>query len=74
MQNEPDLSQGQCPNCEGVGWTVDVQPRCCNGLNWECGGRGCTGPEQEQVQVECPCGAYRDAALKSRAMQEDGNV
>jgi hypothetical protein len=42
-----------CPECAGDGWIVDVDAECCGRSDWECGGRGCTGPEQVQVQVQC---------------------
>lgn len=52
------MTKPPCPYCDDVGWTVEVETRCCGGSDWECGASGCTGPIQEQVQVECPCGAY----------------
>lgn len=42
-----------CPECDGLGWTGVTQPRCCGRSDWECGGRGCTGPEPELVQEQC---------------------
>ena len=50
-----------CTTCEGDGWIVgigvEVETRCCGGSDWECGASGCTGPRQEQVQVQIqePC-------------------
>jgi hypothetical protein len=45
-----------CPECDGCGWVigvgVELEDRCCGMSDWECGGRGCTGPRQEQVQVQ----------------------
>lgn len=46
-----------CGNCGGEGWTVVVVPRCCGRAEYECGGRGCTGPEPEEEQERCPCTA-----------------
>jgi DnaJ-class molecular chaperone len=43
-----------CPHCNGDGWIVEVEPRCCQGSDYECGGRGCIGPLPEQVQAQCP--------------------
>lgn len=49
--------QFTCPDCNGQGWyPVPVSvTRCCGGSDWECGGRGCTGPVQdwEQEQEQC---------------------
>jgi DnaJ-class molecular chaperone len=45
----PDL----CPECDGAGWVPGIETRCCGRSDWECGGRGCTGPEPEQVQEQC---------------------
>jgi hypothetical protein len=43
----------ECPECGGAGWTVGTDTRCCGRSDYECGGRGCTGPEPEQVQEQC---------------------
>jgi hypothetical protein len=39
-----------CPECNGEGYTIDVQPRCCGNLTkgGECRG-DCAEPEQVQV-------------------------
>lgn len=47
------MGEQRCPECDGMGWTIGVEPRCCGRSDWECGGRGCTGPEPEQVQEPC---------------------
>jgi hypothetical protein len=51
------VSATPCPECGGEGWTpVPVAvPRCCGGSEWECGGMGCTGPEQEWEQQQEQC-------------------
>lgn len=36
-----------CPECNGVGWTCEAV--CCGRAHDVCGGRGCTGPDPEQV-------------------------
>jgi hypothetical protein len=48
-----------CPTCEGQGWVVgiDTDQQCCGRSDWECGGQGCVGPDQIQIQVQEPCGA-----------------
>ncbi len=43
----------QCPECGGAGWVVGSETICCGRSDWECGGRGCSGPEQGQVQEGC---------------------
>lgn len=45
----------ECRHCDGVGWIVDVDTRCCGRSEYECGGRGCTGAEPEQIQLQCEC-------------------
>jgi hypothetical protein len=46
-----------CPECDGNGWVVGSDIDCCGQSDWECGGRGCVGPEQIQVQEQCAqCG------------------
>lgn len=42
-----------CPECDGLGWIAVAAPRCCQRSEWECGGRGCTGPEPDQEQEQC---------------------
>ena len=42
-----------CSDCEGKGWHAVASPRCCGRSDWECGGRGCTGPEPEWEQEQC---------------------
>lgn len=42
-----------CPECGGLGWFA--ANGCCGRSDWECGGRGCTGPVM--VQEQCmSCG------------------
>ena len=67
----------ECPDCGGMGFTVITVPACCMGSDWECGGRGCTGPIQDQEQEGCAaCQAigYRpmtDDERDERAERED---
>lgn len=39
------MDKSMCTRCSGTG--VDSEPKCCGGSQWECGERGCTGPEQQ---------------------------
>ncbi len=43
----------KCPYCEGNGWYPGEEAACCQRFEWECGGRGCSGPVQVQTQVQC---------------------
>lgn len=66
-----DLDQVDCPHCDGLGWHGETQAECCNNSNWECGGRGCTGPEPVHVQVQCQaCDATGVVAIRSQSDQE----
>lgn len=59
MTEEPEVGTyaGCCGVCTGDGWVIGTETRCCGGSEYECGGRGCTGPEPEQVQEQCEaCG------------------
>ena len=42
-----------CPNCEGNGYTIEVEAQCCGNLSvfGEC----CNNPDAVQVQVACSC-------------------
>jgi hypothetical protein len=57
------IPSARCPDCCGDGWVVgigvEMREGCCGGSDWECGGRGCTGPVaiQEQVQIQEQCEA-----------------
>ena len=42
-----------CGGCNGDGWVIEVEPRCCGRLLR--GGECCGEPDPEQVQVQCPC-------------------
>lgn len=44
---------GTCPECTGVGWIAVSVNRCCGRSEWECGGRGCVGPVEDQEQEPC---------------------
>lgn len=46
----------QCNECQGTG-LGRIVPRCCRRSDWECGARGCTGPEPEQEPCEMCGGA-----------------
>jgi len=43
-----------CPNCEGYGYTIEVEAECCRKGENEC----CGIPDPVQVQKQCP---YCDA-------------
>lgn len=51
------MTSYRCPDCAGDGWVLGVgtDTECCGGSEYECGGRGCTGPQEVQVQVQEPC-------------------
>lgn len=45
--------EAQCPHCGGEGFFAEGGQRCCGNAEWECGGRGCTGPFDDYQQVLC---------------------
>lgn len=42
-----------CPGCGGDGHVGQIQHGCCGLSQWECGGRGCTGPVPVNEQIQC---------------------
>lgn len=60
-----------CPECDGCGWIVITVPACCRRSEWECGGRGCTGPEPEQAQDSCPACQGTGTLLKDQTNDDD---
>lgn len=51
-----DPCQGVCPECEGIGFTIDVDPECCGNLTKGGDCRAyCAVPKQVQVSCQC-CG------------------
>lgn len=48
------MADQPCPDCDGKGYQIHGEAACCGqAVNWECGGRGCTGPYETPVQFEC---------------------
>ena len=47
------LTDATCPDCNGDGWIAVSVPRCCQRAEYDCGGRGCVGPYEEQEQEPC---------------------
>lgn len=40
-----------CKNCDGYGYTIEVEAECCRRSNYEC----CGIPNPIQVQKQCYC-------------------
>jgi len=55
------MSEVKCPFCNGAGWQIGIEARCCGRADafYECGGPRCSGPEPAQVQEPCDacCGS-----------------
>jgi DnaJ-class molecular chaperone len=47
------MNERRCPDCAGDGWDYGLDTECCGMADEECGGRGCIGPVECQVQVPC---------------------
>lgn len=69
------MSERDCPECDGRGWVSVTVSRCCSRSEYECGGRGCTGPEPEEEQDGCSfCrgfGAVEDAGEEVPAFEAE---
>ena len=63
-----EAQEAECPQCQGSGMG-DITPRCCHRSQWECGGRGCIGPEPEQQQCEWCGGSGRMPILHDELLK-----
>lgn len=54
---EAQIIEVLCGRCQGSGTDPHWRAVCCQRSDWECGGRGCTGPEPMQEPCQ-DCGGY----------------
>ena len=57
-----------CENCNGDGYTIEVEAECCRRSNYEC----CGCPDPVQVQKQCYCSVINTQELLEIFKKQNG--